>query len=367
MFRWILVLGVAAWGSTAIAAEAVRYAPPPDWVHPAPIPDIPPGKDGAAVQTLLLDSQSRFGPDRDEFYAESAVRLQTPQGVASAATLPISWSPDTETVTLHRMAIIRDGKSIDLLAGGKNVTVLRREGKLELSMLDGRLTATVQPEGLRVGDIIDIAMTLERHDPVFQGRSQALSIMRFPGVAGRVRLRAIWPAGKPVAWRTTEGFPKLVVSHPDGGTEVLADGQDLTAPKPPENAPERFSEVGVLELSQFQSWAEVSALMAPLYRKAATLAPDSPLHAEAARIRAASSDPKARAEAALRLVEDQVHYVSLAMNFGGYVPADADLTWSRRFGDCKGKTTLLLALLHELGIEAQPALVNTTDGDALPL
>jgi tetratricopeptide (TPR) repeat protein len=48
-----------------------------------------------------------------------------------------------------------------------------------------------------------------------------------------------------------------------------------------------------------------------------------------------------------------------------FTPAKADLTWSRRFGDCKGKTVLLLALLHELGVEAQPALVNTVAGDGL--
>ncbi len=53
------------------------------------------------------------------------------------------------------------------------------------------------------------------------------------------------------------------------------------------------------------------------------------------------------------------------MNDGGFVPADADTTWARRFGDCKGKTALLLALLRALDIEAQPALVSTTGGDGL--
>ena len=105
--------------------------------------------------------------------------------------------------------------------------------------------------------------------------------------------------------------------------------------------------------------------MAPLYAKAATLAPGSPLLAEVDKIRKASTDPKTQTEMALRLVQDQVHYVFLGMNFGGYTPADADVTWSRRFGDCKGKTALLLALLHDLGVEAEPALVSTAMGDGL--
>jgi tetratricopeptide (TPR) repeat protein len=43
---------------------------------------------------------------------------------------------------------------------------------------------------------------------------------------------------------------------------------------------------------------------------------------------------------------------------GGYTPVAADMTWTRRFGDCKAKTVLLVGLLRELGIQAEPALVN---------
>jgi tetratricopeptide (TPR) repeat protein len=70
--------------------------------------------------------------------------------------------------------------------------------------------------------------------------------------------------------------------------------------------------------------------------------------------------------AALRLVQDNVRYVFLGMNEGGLIPATAEQTWARKFGDCKGKTVTLIALLQGLGIKAEPVLVNTTFGDALP-
>lgn len=49
------------------------------------------------------------------------------------------------------------------------------------------------------------------------------------------------------------------------------------------------------------------------------------------------------------------------MGDGGLVPATADETWTRRLGDCKAKTALLLALLRELGVTARPVLVSTVD------
>src|SRR5205085_4692270 len=110
---------------------------------------------------------------------------------------------------------------------------------------------------------------------------------------------------------------------------------------------------------------ELSALMDPLYVKASTLRPGSPLHAEIARIKAESADPKTRAAAALALVQTKVRYLFLGMNLGGYVPTDADVTWERRFGDCKAKTALLLALLRELDIPAEAAMVHSAMGDGM--
>ena len=157
-----------------------------------------------------------------------------------------------------------------------------------------------------------------------------------------------------------------MVTHAGGQTEVTLDLANVRVPKPPRGAPHRFNDLAEMEVTQFASWAEVSSLMDPLYAKASGAgARTSPLQDEIAKIAAATTDPKQRAAMALHLVQDKTRYVFLGMDFGGYVPAQADRTWARRFGDCKGKTALLLALLHGLGIQAQPALVATGLGDGL--
>jgi hypothetical protein len=105
--------------------------------------------------------------------------------------------------------------------------------------------------------------------------------------------------------------------------------------------------------------------MIPLYAAARTLPAGSPLIAEADRIAASSSDPGKRMLAALRLTQEQVRYVALLLGEGAYRPADATETWERRFGDCKGKSAMLLGLLDRLGIEAEPMLVNSSTGALL--
>jgi len=351
--------------SAAWAGDQPAYGPPEPWVKPIAVPTAGANADGAPSQVLLYDVQAKLGPDSDSYFVDKANKILAPQGLAAVGTLTETWDPDTEDLTIHHVHVIRGDTVIDALAGGRKLLVLRRENKLELAMLDGRLTATFEPEGLQVGDIVDFSYTVTHHDPALKGRSEDYEGMGFAGVAKQVYWRESWPASKTIRWRTTEGVSAPKIIKTADGEEMVFDMRDVAAPKPPKGAPARFFELGSVELSQFADWAQLSGLLSPLWDKATTLPQNSPLRAEVARIQAASADPKARASAALRLVEDQTRYVFLGMNDGGLVPADADQTWARRYGDCKGKTALLVALLRALGIEAEPALVSTTFGDGM--
>jgi len=360
-----LVWGAALVSDPAWAGDQPTYGPPEAWVKPIAVPTGGAAAGGAPAQVLLYEVQAKLGPDGDSFFVDKASKILAPQGLGTIGTVTETWDPDTEDLTIHHVHVIRDGVVIDALAGGQKLLVLRRENKLELAMLDGRLTATFEPEGLQVGDVVDFSYTLTRHDPALKGYSEDSNGLQHQGVAKQVYWREFWPASKPMRWRTTQGVAEPKVTRSAEGTEVVFDMRDVESPKPPLGAPTRFFELGAVELTQFSDWAELSSLLSPLYDKATTLPPNSPLRAEVAKIAAASADPKVRAGAALKLVEDDTRYVFLGMNDGGLVPANADQTWARRYGDCKGKTALLVALLRALGIDAEPVLVSTTFGDGM--
>ena len=180
-----------------------------------------------------------------------------------------------------------------------------------------------------------------------------------------LRIRALWDPDVAIGWKASEPLTGMVEQHSGRKNEVGVVLDNLEPLVQPKLAPARFAQLREVEFSSYRSWAEVSRQLAPLFDHAAQLSASSPMVAEIARIRATSSDPTARAEAALALVQDQIRYVYLGMNDGGLVPADVDLTWTRRFGDCKAKAVLLVALLRGLGIDAQPAAVSTIRGDGL--
>ena len=327
--------------------------------------ETPPAQAGAPIAMLRNDHQVRFNKDGDEDYFHSVVRILSPQGLTALGTISISWSPDTSALTVHRLHILRGSETIDVIGKGQQFTVLRRENNLEQQTLNGFLTAAIQPEGLQVGDIVDLAFTIRTKDPVLAGHSEGI-VGGFDGSPGTpVRLRAIWPNDMPVRWRATPGLPSPKMSQKSGFVELdltTVGGETIA---PPGDAPARFNPTRILTFTDFPSWSAISSLMQPLYAKAASIAEGSPLRTEVDKIKTSSSDPKVLAGLALKLVQDRVRYVYQGMAMGNLVPSAAETTWGRRFGDCKGKTALLIAVLDRLGIKAEPALVSTTLGDGL--
>ncbi len=353
------------WMGAAFAADKPELGPVPSWVQPYQWRRDAGPETGAAVKILLSDQQLNFTAEGDDSYIESVVKIQTPQGLGAMGTLTLAWNPATDTMVVHKVHIVRGDQVINVLEGNEPFTILRRENNLEYASLDGILTAVIQPPGLQVGDIVDMAVTLRRADPVLVGASQQIVVLPSEQPVAHGQIRARWPSSSPMRWKASDALRDVKVYSRHGVTELSIDLHDLQPLTQPKGAPFGSLVDRRIEFTNFRSWSDVAERLAPLYETAATLAADSPLHGEIARIKAATPDPAARAAAALRLVQDQVRYVFLGMNEGGMVPANADLTWSRRFGDCKAKTALLVALLRGLDIPADPVAVSSLLGGAL--
>lgn len=348
-----------------VLAQEVERGPAADWVRPVEI-DATPAADrsGAPFRILAWDQQIHVDDAATHAWSRTRTLIQSTTGLAAAGAITMTWKPGSQSLTVHAVNILRGNEVIDVLAS-QSFAVLRREQNLESSMLDGVLTATLQPADLRVGDVLEVAATISNHDPVVGRHAEFILGGQFGVPVERFHVRMTWPRDRAVRVRAVAPWTLPAPRRTADGFVVEMDTRDLQPIEVPLNSPTRFQHVRQVELTDYRGWSDVSALMGPLFERAATLEPGSPLHAEIARIAGAHAEPADRAAAALRLVQEDVRYLALAMGEGGYVPATADETWRQRFGDCKGKTALLIALLRGLGIEAEAALVSTVFGDGL--
>ena len=348
----------------ALAGEAVLYDTAPGWVELAKVEPKPADSNSFIV---LFDQQARIEKARLWSYIDTAIALDSPEALTRFGTLTATWMPDKGDLIVHRVELIRGGAIIDVLEGGAVFEVLRRERGLENRLVDGSLTATMAVPGAKLGDVLRLAYSVTTSDQAMGDNVQwqaGLIAKPFPLQMGRVAVS--WPEALPV---TRLRLGKAAVAEPVAKDGFMVWSASLPIPEAdptPEDAPTRFRLGDIMQVSTYADWAAVSRSNAPHYATAGKVTPGGDLAGRIAGIAAASPDQLTRAALALRLVQDDVSYLMNGMDGGNYVPQAPEETWDKRFGDCKAKSLLLLTMLRELGITAEPVLVRSQGGDALP-
>lgn len=333
------------------------YAPRPTWVRPiAPIaPD--PSQSTEPFQILLIDGQERLSRNRVENYVRTEFLVQNQVGAQALSTFAMPWHPDVSTLQINSLQIIRGEEVIDVL-DPTLMRVIQNEDQLSKSTVTGLHMATMPVRALQVGDRLRMEVTYVSRLEDF-GKTEDILNIRPGHKLGLASWSVQVEPALAVRWSVPDAPKGEAVSGPDGYTGQRFEVRNYSPPEDVKFAPERFTK-SLVQVSAYKSWADVAEPMIPFYQEARKLGAASPVRKIAADIAAKHSDPQDRMVAALRAVQDQVRYVALLLREGRYRPPSADKVWEQRYGDCKGKSALLLALLDELGISAEPVLASVS-------
>lgn len=341
---------------------APKFGPVPSWVSAQKAPPLDPKRKDEPFQFLLSNSQEFLTPAGLENYIEYVVEPLNQAGLQAIGNVTIPWNANRTDLTLHHVIIERDGKTIEAL-NRDDVSVLRRETKLEQSTLTGVRTVVMPIRGLQVGDTVRVAFTYKTRAGSI-GKTEEVQDMDAPVPFGRMVRRLVISKDLTARWAVDPTIRSVNSVDTPAGVERVFVEDNLVPPKERQFVPGRLQHK-LIQVSTFQNWGEVATDLVPLFDSARKVGPKSEIPGLADKIAAANKDSRDRMLAALRATQDQIRYVALLLGDGDYTPMSADDVWSQRYGDCKGKTAFLLALLDRLGIHAEPMLASMKYDDGL--
>lgn len=359
IFSAIVAALVLAWGQAAFAQAA------PDWVEPAPLPEMKPAHLGYAedgIYYLISDIQTRWQGTQRESYFRLARKVLNRTGLESAATVLHEYDPAHEGYRLLSLDIIRDGERIEL-AGQLTPDSYRREEGLEAGIVDGTLTVHYEVPGLQVGDIVD-ASAIWTDDGLLPGDTFVIGKqMGYIVPLGLNRLRLLWPADKPIFHSVLPSGVDMSKTARGEVTEYIWQRGDDAPAVTERFAPEEFDFFPEIRVSGYPDWEAVAHTLDEYYTAPLPLPPS--LASRVDEIRASHNSPAGRVTAALRLVQDNIRYVGVEVGIGGYIARPPAKVVANGYGDCKDKALLLKTVLQALDIEAVVALALLDGGYGL--
>ena len=341
------------------AGAGYRFGPVPAWVKPLPPAGAPaaqpPAPGAKARREVLIDIQAQLAPK-----SATATWLHLQHVALDTSTLrevsepQINFNPAYQQLLIHQVGVIREGRRLDRLKEVR-IEMMRREQSLERQMIDGVRTALVVISDVRVGDVVDLAYTVEGENPIFEGRFAALLPLAGDVPIDRLHLRV---EGPPERHLQVKGIASDLTPErfEEGGREVLRLVREHVAPILEESAtPPWFKVYPALHISEYASWADVNQWAGRLF---APEPANAALAERIAALKAEGSTPEQQVNAALRFVQDEVRYFSASLGESSHRPKAPSRTLAERLGDCKDKVMLLNALLTGLGVDARPTLVS---------
>jgi len=367
--KWLFIVSCLIFPDTSLAFtldDSVKIAAAKPWViarNAVLDSDIPTDEISNGIFYRLLDSQVKIEAQgqRSHFsrYVETVVN-QT--GIESASQINISFDPTYQNLVLNSLVVIRDGKRLDRINSAK-IATYRTEQELDRQIYSDELTLNILIDDVRLGDTLDYSYTRLGANPVY---NNIFSYVRGIGWSVPVYdqyIRLLWGKSAPLYIDTADAKPIIEKTKLGKFTEYsLYLNNEKTLPYESQ-APDWYDPYAVISFNELEHWHDVVQWALPLYRFEPV---GDSVQKIATSIKQQHQTKTQQIAAALKYTQQQIRYVGLEMGANSHRPTPAAQTLSLRYGDCKDKAVLFIALLAALDIQAFPALVHTDDTKSLP-
>lgn len=342
---------------TATAGFSFLVEAVPAWVAIVAPGDAITLPGNAALQYGLIDEQINLDGKVNHFHHVER-RIAALAALGQGAQIQIGFDPSYQELILHRVEVVRNGQRIDKL-DPKRVQLLQRETQLEARIYDGRITASMVLDDVRVGDRVEYAYTVRGSNPVFDGKFVLLdSVGSHSAPVALHQLRVLYPQARTLQFVAPKSMQ--VTQGKVAGQNELVMQQRQVPQRVYEEGASASAYIGeMIQISEFASWNEVARWASGLFAPTARASSER-LNQQVSGWRARSPEPSGQLQLALDFVQKEVRYFGTEIGVNSHKPALPDKVLEQRFGDCKDKSALLIAASRLLGLEARPVLVSTT-------
>lgn len=367
-----LLLAVSATPLSLTTARAQNPPPPPKPKQsPAvkaapPKPEEKPDYSQEAVVIENLKLVWRFEPDgTGQRELSLRVKVQSDAGLAHFGQLVFPYTSANEKLDITFVRVKKPDGTV-VTASASDVQDLSAPLAREAPIYTDLRQKHVTVPGLRPGDTLEYQARWDLHTAYaanhfwlehdfVKGNLIVLNDELEVNVpaASKVKLKTaagMDPNIKEVDGRRIYSWKKANLTRPDKDKdkgeepEKKEEGED---PKPRD-----------VQMTTFQSWDEVAKWYAALEKD--RIVPDDKIRAKTEELMRGRKTDEEKIETLYQFVAKSFRYVSLSLGQGRYQPHAAADVMANQYGDCKDKHTLLAAMLNAAGLQAYPALMNST-------
>ena len=322
------------------------------------------------ADSVLIDERenTEYKPDgtyRTEGF--SKIKVLTEKGRREESVISLSFNARYGTAKIVEVLVESpDGsvRKVDISRTTKETTDNSSVSANIYDPMDRQIVCTVP--GLKIGDVITYRTERQTFMARVKDHFADIGVLEWkcPILSYAMTVKA--PKERPLR--------KMAVRNPLGNVKYSAEAQPdgsvvhtWTAKDSPQafeepDMPPMYKQVQNVQVSTVDSWQELSKWYwdLSLPHLSRTTPAISNCVANIVSSLGKEADEIAKISAIYKWVAQEVRYMGLTMEetSPGYAPHDVDVTFDNRYGVCRDKAALLVAMLRIAGFEAYPVLIH---------
>jgi len=310
----------------------------------------------APADTTLADIrvQELLSSGLDRVHVQQLYYVGSESALDAHRVSTVRYSPSTQELrVVHARAWKPNGSVLDAQELGDR----EYDDTLVSTYYDTRLRQ-LRFSGLEKGDVVELeySLTPQRRSAPYNGYFGELVLFAGRSPVQLKRYVLIAAAAQKVFVHAERIAPATVSAR--AGSQVFVWEAHSVAALPREPHSPGATEISpYVHVSTLGDWQQLGAWYADLIRPQFAL--DQSLESELAQVIFGLHNDKEKIDAIQKFVLRSTHYVALEFGVYSYKPYPVAQIYARRFGDCKDKASLMIALLRAAGIDADIALVRT--------
>jgi transglutaminase-like putative cysteine protease len=287
--------------------------------------------------------------------AQQVFYVANDRGARDYSTRTVQFSSANQKLAMVTGHIYKpDGRVIEAVDQGENSVTDNSN-----AMYFDTRSRVLRFAGLEKGDVMELEYRITPNSVVNPYGNYFGALITFQtGLPQRLRRYVLVAPSERKLNVVEQRMPrKAEITEADGNTVYRWDARDqkplLSEPRGP-----ALTEIApYVSVSTFEDWDQLGRWYADLITPQLSL--DSELQKVLERtLTDAKSEPE-KIQAIYEFVLRNTNYVAMEYGIYSYKPYAVTQVYARRFGDCKDKASLMIAMLRAAGIDAELALVRT--------
>ena len=313
-------------------------------------------KAGTAVVVLDEEDSYMFDESGKSVYTHYLVyKVLTQGGVEGWDSIALNWEPWHQERPAVRARVITPDNAVHLL-DSKTITDAPARDEDDKTYGDGRVLRAPLP-AIAQGSVVEEEEVFKESAPLFEAGIVARSYFGRYVPVEHERLSLDAPASLPLRYslqllpemkpQKTESNGRVQILFESGPIEALEESESYL----PKDVPSQ----SLVTFSTGASWQEIAKRYAKIVDEKAAV---NEVQTVVKGLVSGKATREERAAAIVQYLSREVRYTGVEFGDAAIIPHAPSETLKHKYGDCKDKATLAVAMLRAAGVPAHVALLN---------